>query len=143
MNLSCNYSISDLQRDFNIPGSVIDTRAIIEEAAISLLSKCCDHFGCLPKDFHSKTRRREVVLSRQMFMHCLYLSTNLSLAQVGERAGGKDHATVLHSMRTINNLLATDKQFRKDFENTFLPMIESLKLRVPQRVKVERIFMNS
>ena len=39
--------------------------------------------------------------------------TKSSLANIGMHCGGKDHATVLHACRTVNNLQETDKQFRK------------------------------
>jgi chromosomal replication initiator protein len=38
--------------------------------------------------------------------------TKSSLASIGSHCGGKDHATVLHACRTVNNLSETDKQFR-------------------------------
>jgi chromosomal replication initiator protein len=38
--------------------------------------------------------------------------TKSSLASIGLQCGGKDHATVLHACRTVNNLLETDKKFR-------------------------------
>jgi chromosomal replication initiator protein len=45
----------------------------------------------------------------------MYFSKNLtksSLALIGSQIGGKDHATVLHACKTVNNLLDTDKRFR-------------------------------
>jgi chromosomal replication initiator protein len=38
--------------------------------------------------------------------------TKSSLASIGMTCGGKDHATVLHACRTVNNLAETDKSFR-------------------------------
>ena len=38
--------------------------------------------------------------------------TKSSLASIGAHCGGKDHATVLHASKTVNNLVDTDKQFR-------------------------------
>jgi chromosomal replication initiator protein len=38
--------------------------------------------------------------------------TKSSLAKIGAHCGGKDHATVLHACRTVNNLIDTDKQFK-------------------------------
>ena len=34
------------------------------------------------------------------------------MATIGAHCGGKDHATVLHACRTVNNLIETDKRFR-------------------------------
>ena len=38
--------------------------------------------------------------------------TKSSLANIGMHCGGKDHATVLHACKTVNNLVDTDKRFR-------------------------------
>ncbi len=58
----------------------------------------------------SNTRRREVVYSRQIIMKKMNESMSLQLA--GNRFG-KDHATVLHSAKTVKNLYDTDARFRK------------------------------
>ena len=42
--------------------------------------------------------------------------TKASLATIGLHCGNKDHATVLHACRTVNNLIETDKQFRNYVE---------------------------
>ena len=59
----------------------------------------------------AKTRKREIVYARQIVM---FLAVGMglgSLAEVGAQVGGKDHATVLHARKTINNLLdAGDKK---------------------------------
>ena len=50
----------------------------------------------------------------------MYFSKNLtksSLATIGAQIGGKDHATVLHACKTVDNLSSTDKQFRKFVED--------------------------
>ena len=49
----------------------------------------------------------------------MYFSKNLtksSLASIGAQIGGKDHATVLHACKTVNNLIETDKSFRMQIE---------------------------
>jgi chromosomal replication initiator protein len=61
---------------------------------------------------NSKTRKREIVQARQLAMFFSKKHTKSSLATIGQHCGNKDHATVLHACRTVNNLLETDKQFR-------------------------------
>ena len=39
--------------------------------------------------------------------------TKSSLAIIGSQIGDRDHATVLHACKTVDNLVATDKQFKK------------------------------
>ena len=43
--------------------------------------------------------------------------TKNSLAMIGKYCGNKDHATVLHACKTVDNLSSTDKQFRKFVED--------------------------
>ena len=42
--------------------------------------------------------------------------TKCSLAVIGNAIGNKDHATVLHACKTVNNLIETDKAFKQDLE---------------------------
>jgi chromosomal replication initiator protein len=60
----------------------------------------------------SKTRKREIVQARQIAMFFAKSLTKNSLATIGSQIGGKDHATVLHACKTVNNLIETDKRFK-------------------------------
>ena len=83
------------------------------EISIDYIQKVvCDYFN-LPIDLiNSKTRKREIVQARQLAMFFSKKHTKSSLATIGLHCGNKDHATVLHACRTVNNLVETDKQFR-------------------------------
>ncbi|MFM7022745.1 MAG: chromosomal replication initiator protein DnaA [Flavobacteriales bacterium] len=83
------------------------------EVSIDYIQKVvCDYFS-LPLDLmKSKTRKREVVQARQIAMYFSKSLTKSSLATIGMHCGGKDHATVLHACRTVNNLMETDKRFK-------------------------------
>ncbi len=83
------------------------------EVSIDYIQKVvCDYFG-LPIDMiKSKTRKREVVQARQITMFFAKSFTKSSLASIGLQCGGKDHATVLHACKTVNNLIDTDKRFK-------------------------------
>jgi len=83
------------------------------EISIEYIQKMvCDYFD-MPMDLmKSKSRKREVVQARQIAMYFSKAFTKSSLATIGAHCGGKDHATVLHACKTVNNLMETDKQFR-------------------------------
>jgi chromosomal replication initiator protein len=72
----------------------------------------CDHYNISVDKLSSKTRKREVVQARQLAMYFSKKLTKSSLATIGLQCGNKDHATVLHACRTVNNLIETDKKFR-------------------------------
>jgi chromosomal replication initiator protein len=88
-------------------------KSTAREVSIDYIQKVvCDYFD-LPIDLmKSKTRKREVVQARQIAMYFAKNMTKSSLATIGLHCGGKDHATVLHACRTVNNLMDTDKRFR-------------------------------
>lgn len=84
-----------------------------KEVSIEYIQKVvCDYFGLAIEILKSKTRKREVVQARQIAMYFSKKLTNSSLANIGAHCGGKDHATVLHACKTVNNLAETDKQFK-------------------------------
>ena len=83
------------------------------EISIDFIQKIvCDYFGLPLELINSKTRKREIVQARQLAMYFAKKHTKSSLATIGLHCGNKDHATVLHACRTVNNLIETDKQFR-------------------------------
>ena len=87
------------------------------EVSIDFIQKVVSDYFDLPIDLmKSKTRKREVVQARQIAMYFSKSLTKSSLANIGMHCGGKDHATVLHACRTVNNLIDTDKKFRSYIE---------------------------
>ena len=83
------------------------------EVSIEYIQKVvCDYFDLEIEILKSKTRKREVVQARQIAMFFAKKMTKSSLANIGAHCGGKDHATVLHACRTVNDLSETDKQFK-------------------------------
>lgn len=65
----------------------------------------------------SKTRKRHIVQARQLAMFFAKRMTKASLASIGSQIGRRDHATVLHACKTVDNLSETDRQFRKYVED--------------------------
>lgn len=68
-----------------------------------------------PGTIHLKTRKREVVQARQMAMKFSRIYTKNSTGSIGRAIGKKDHATVLHALKTMANLIDTDPLVRSDF----------------------------
>ena len=84
-----------------------------KEISIDYIQKVvCDYFNLPIEIINSKTRKREVVQARQLAMYFSKKLTKNSLNTIGLHCGNKDHATVLHAVKTVNNLIDTDKQFR-------------------------------
>ncbi len=88
------------------------------EISIDYIQKVvCDYFDMPIELLKSKTRKREIVQARQLAMYFSKQLTKNSLASIGAQCGNKDHATVLHACRTVNNLTETDKRFRTYVED--------------------------
>ena len=84
------------------------------EVSIDYIQKVVSDYFNMPVELmKSKTRKREIVQARQIAMYFSKKLTKSSLASIGMQCGGKDHATVLHACKTVNNLIDTDKTFRK------------------------------
>jgi len=88
------------------------------ELSIEYISKVvCDYFNMSVDSLQTKTRKREIVQARQITMYFSKSLTKYSLASIGAQIGNKDHATVLHACKTVNNLKDTDKNFRQYVED--------------------------
>lgn len=89
-----------------------------KEISVDYIQKVvCDYFNLSPDLLQSKTRKREIVQARQIAMYFSKTLTKSSLASIGALIGGKDHATVLHACKTVNNLMDTDKRFKGQIES--------------------------
>ena len=64
------------------------------------------------KEIHSKSRKQEIAKARQIAMFLCKKYTNYSFAHIGSIVGKRDHATVLHACRTVQDLIDIDKSFR-------------------------------
>ncbi len=85
-----------------------------------LVKIICYYFGFKPEILNSKTRKREIVQLRQICHYFAneYLDKNkYPSGKIGKEIGNKDHATVLYSIKIINNLIETDKYFASDIES--------------------------
>lgn len=115
------------QSSFNKKEITLDlARTIVEkfvkntkrEVSIDYIQKVVsDYFQMDIDTLQSKTRKRHIVQARQLAMFFAKKFTKASLASIGSQIGKRDHATVLHACKTVDNLSSTDKQFRKYVED--------------------------
>lgn len=115
ISLLAQASLNKKTITLDLAKSMIDkfVKNTAREVSIDYIQKVvCDYFDLPIELLKSKTRKREVVQARQIVMYFAKSMTKSSLASIGAQCGGKDHATVLHACRTVNNLIDTDKQFR-------------------------------
>ncbi|MBR6346723.1 MAG: chromosomal replication initiator protein DnaA [Bacteroidales bacterium] len=101
----------------NITEKIVGT----QESSFSMdlvIKTVCEYFNITRDVLISPSRKRQIVQARQIAMYqCRNLIPSCSLSTIGAELGGKDHATVLHAISTVNDLKATDKLFRQYVED--------------------------
>ena len=115
ISLLAQSTLNKKEITFETAKAVIDklVKKTTREVSIDMISQTvCDYFGLELDILHSKTRKREIVQARQIAMYFSKSMTNSSLATIGAKIGKKDHATVLHACKAVNNLLETNRDFK-------------------------------
>lgn len=89
-----------------------DRRVTIEE----IQKRVSEHFNVRVTDMHSARRARAVARPRQVAMYLAKQLTSRSLPEIGRKFGGRDHTTVMHAVRKIEELKTLDPSFAEDVE---------------------------
>jgi chromosomal replication initiator protein len=89
-----------------------DRRITIEE----IQKKVAEHFNIRVADMHSARRARQVARPRQVAMYLAKQLTSRSLPEIGRKFGGRDHTTVMHAVKKIEELRGVDISFAEDIE---------------------------
>ena len=71
-----------------------------------------EHFNLQPEKLQGKTRKRSIVIARQLSMYLAKNLTSKSLKGIGEMFGGRDHSTVIYSCKTVQDMMDTDVVFK-------------------------------
>lgn len=71
-----------------------------------------DHFKVQVDKLQGKTRKRSIVIARQLSMYLAKHLTDQSLKTIGEQFGGRDHSTVVYSCKTVQDMMDTDILFK-------------------------------
>ncbi|MBD3349540.1 MAG: chromosomal replication initiator protein DnaA [Candidatus Eisenbacteria bacterium] len=74
-------------------------------------------YGVPVEKMKARGRASQIALARQVAMYLARELTHLSLAQIGEQFGGRDHTTVLHAHRKVTGLVEDGGQVQRDIEN--------------------------
>ncbi len=89
-----------------------DRRVTIEE----IQKRVAEHFNIRVSDMHSARRARSVARPRQVAMYLAKQLTSRSLPEIGRKFGGRDHTTVMHAVRKVDELREKDSSFAEDVE---------------------------
>lgn len=75
-----------------------------------------EHYKLEEASIYEKTRKKEIVRARQVVMYLLREDFNVSYPLIGQKLGGKDHTTVIHSCLKIKSDLKSDPQLLQELE---------------------------
>jgi len=89
-----------------------DRKVSIEE----IQRKVAEHYNIRLSDMVGPKRQRTVARPRQVAMYLAKTLTTRSLPEIGRRFGGRDHTTIMHGIRKIEELKATDGQLSDDLD---------------------------
>jgi chromosomal replication initiator protein len=89
-----------------------DRRITIEE----IQKRVAEHFNIRLADMHSARRARAVARPRQVAMYLAKQLTSRSLPEIGRKFGGRDHTTVMHAVKKVEQLRETDATFAEDID---------------------------
>ncbi len=76
-----------------------------------------EYFGLKLQDLRSKRRTKDLVNARQIAMYLCRHHTKLSLAEIGNLFGGKEHATVIYACKQVEEKMITEEKLFKAVEN--------------------------
>jgi len=110
-------------KPIDLPAAEMLLKDVLMEQAQNQLTiegiqkRVADHFQIRHSDMTSKRRPNNIAIPRQIAM---YLTRNLipkhSLQEIGDAFGGRDHGTVIHACKAVDNMLAHDSQMRGQIE---------------------------
>ena len=89
-----------------------DRKVTVEE----IQRKVSEHYNMRMSDMIGPKRHRTIARPRQMAMYLAKQLTSRSLPEIGRRFGGRDHTTVMHAVKRIEELKAVDNQIAEDLE---------------------------
>ncbi|MCB1651403.1 MAG: chromosomal replication initiator protein DnaA [Alphaproteobacteria bacterium] len=89
-----------------------DRRITIDE----IQRKVAEHYNLRMADMHSARRARNVARPRQVAMYLAKQLTARSLPEIGRKFGGRDHTTVMHAVRKVEELIEEDAQIAQDVD---------------------------
>jgi len=76
-----------------------------------------EYYNIRVSELHSKRRSRQVARPRQLAMALAKELTTMSLPDIGDAFGGRDHTTVLHACRKVDELMKADPNIKQDYDN--------------------------
>jgi len=105
--------------DLDFAQSIIKHTPKTTDKEVSLdkiIEEVSARYNVKQEDIYGKSRKAEIVLARQLSIYLAQIYTKLSVSKIGLLIGNKNHATVLHSIKTIKNRMKADKVLKEQID---------------------------
>lgn len=114
----CQYRLKNKALSLNevkniLKNNIRPKKSVAIKDVVKIVS---DYYNLEESSIYEKTRRKEIVKARQMVMYVLREDFNVSYPLIGQKLGGKDHTTVIHSYLKIKADLKNDPQLLQELE---------------------------
>lgn len=103
--------------DMRLAKRVIERAVKIDDNPLTIddiVEKVCCHYNVEAEEVNSKSRKRTLVIARQVSMYLAQKYTKMTSSRIGKLIGGRDHSTVLHSCTQVEERMKTDKLFSNE-----------------------------
>ncbi len=111
-----------VNRPLDIPTTETLVRDILQEEAQNQITvekiqrKVIEYFDLRMSDMSSRRRPSNIAFPRQIAMYLSRLLTHLPLKEIGKEFGGRDHGTVIHACKTVENIMEQDDSVRRNVD---------------------------
>ncbi len=115
VSLIAQSSLNSREVDVDLAKEVVKNfvTQINKEITLDFIkSLVAEYFDVPVEKLGGKTRKRQIVIARQLSMYLAKNLTDKSLKAIGEMFGGRDHSTVIYSVKTVQDLMETDRVFK-------------------------------
>ena len=96
-----------------IKNNVFQKKSLGAREVIQIIA---EFYSITEEMMYKKSRKKEVVHPRQVAMYILREQYDISYPSIGDKFGGRDHTTVMHSVDKVKTDLLTDKKLQEDIE---------------------------
>jgi chromosomal replication initiator protein len=96
-----------------------NTRSKKSVSISEVVKTVCEYYNIQQNFIYNKTRRKDIVKPRQIIMYILREYFDVSYPTIGEKLGGKDHTTVIHSYEKIKKERKDDPHLNKEIEDIY------------------------
>ncbi|MBQ3805550.1 MAG: chromosomal replication initiator protein DnaA [Prevotella sp.] len=128
MSLLANSIVYHCNIDMNLVNRVVKRAVKVDDMPLTvddILDRVCRKYEVTQGAVKSRSRKKELVIPRQLSMYLADKYTNIPVTRIGKLIGSRDHSTVLHSIAKVEEMIQTDSAFMKTVDE----IVKALKIK--------------